>query len=334
MRKFLCVIFALCFVSLGLVAQDVKDLKNVKLKSGITITGYVKNDTDGSIIVTTPDGDQLWYSSAEIQSITDDPSAIEARKKEEENVKKEAELQKAREKAEQQKALEEAEQQRKMIEAEQQRIIKETEERKAKEQAEAKAAKRALRESVQMKNDGFQLMVEYDLGLASNNRSTSIEANNNLWSLSLTPSYRLNQNLLAGVGVGMRTLGWHISDDVYQYCLGKSFSFSGKAIYNFKTGHITPYLGLNAGYSLISNLDFYGNQNNEYGWFDHSGHLETAHGIGSYFIGGDLGWFFITLKSFIYNIGASITYFPPPSSVHGITIDNTISVAAKIGLVF
>ena len=70
----------LCLVSICAMAQETRELKQVKLKSGIVLTGYVTNNTDGSISVTTVDGDQLWYSSAEVRSI-DTPAEIEAQRK-------------------------------------------------------------------------------------------------------------------------------------------------------------------------------------------------------------------------------------------------------------
>lgn len=80
MRKYFCFLL-LCLVSLIVVAQENKDLRQIKLKSGLTISGYVTNNPDGSISVTTSEGDQLWYSSVEVQSVIDDPSVAEARKR-------------------------------------------------------------------------------------------------------------------------------------------------------------------------------------------------------------------------------------------------------------
>ena len=79
MRKYICLL-VLCLVSICAMAQETRELKQVKLKSGIVLTGYVTNNTDGSISVTTVDGDQLWYSSAEVRSI-DTPAEIEAQRK-------------------------------------------------------------------------------------------------------------------------------------------------------------------------------------------------------------------------------------------------------------
>ena len=79
MRKYICLL-VFCLVSICAMAQETRELKQVNLKSGIVLTGYVTNNTDGSISVTTVDGDQLWYSSAEVRSI-DTSAEIEAQRK-------------------------------------------------------------------------------------------------------------------------------------------------------------------------------------------------------------------------------------------------------------
>ena len=79
MRKCFCLL-VLCFVSICAMAQETRELKHVRLRSGLNVTGYVTNNADGSISVTTVDGDQLWYSSAEVRSI-DKPAEIEAQRK-------------------------------------------------------------------------------------------------------------------------------------------------------------------------------------------------------------------------------------------------------------
>lgn len=69
MRKYFCLLL-LCLASfITVMAQEKRELKNVQLKSGISITGYVKNTEDGSISLTTTDGDQLFYQAAEIKSV-------------------------------------------------------------------------------------------------------------------------------------------------------------------------------------------------------------------------------------------------------------------------
>ena len=130
MKKCICLVI-LFLTIISAMAQNNKELKNIKLKSGINLSGYVTNNDDGSISVTTIDGDQLWYTPSEIESIKDDPSVVEARRKAEAEAKA--------------KAQEEAE-----------LAI-------AREKAEAKAAKQAKKEAIQMKEKGFQLL--YEIGV-------------------------------------------------------------------------------------------------------------------------------------------------------------------------
>lgn len=68
MRKYVCLL-VLCIASITIAAQETREMKIVQLKSGITVTGYVTNNDDGSIILTTTDGDQLFYQAAEVKSI-------------------------------------------------------------------------------------------------------------------------------------------------------------------------------------------------------------------------------------------------------------------------
>ena len=86
MRKVFLLLF-LCFACSFAIAQNSKELKSVKLRSGINLSGYIISNDDGSVSVTTIYGDQLWYSPSEIESITDDPSVVEAKRKAEAEAK-------------------------------------------------------------------------------------------------------------------------------------------------------------------------------------------------------------------------------------------------------
>lgn len=79
MRKYIC-LFVLCIASITIAAQETREMMVVQLKSGISITGYVTNNTDGSISVTTADGDQLQYRSSEVISVNT-PKQFEKRQK-------------------------------------------------------------------------------------------------------------------------------------------------------------------------------------------------------------------------------------------------------------
>lgn len=68
MKKYLCLV-VMFLTTLSAIAQEVKELKIVQLKNGTYITGYVTNNTDGSISIITIDGDQLFYQSAEVKTI-------------------------------------------------------------------------------------------------------------------------------------------------------------------------------------------------------------------------------------------------------------------------
>ena len=93
MRKYICLL-VLCLASICAMAQETRELKQIKLKSGLIISGYVTNNTDGSISVTTADGDQLYYQSSEVQSISEDPIVAESRRKVEEDAKELAKAEK------------------------------------------------------------------------------------------------------------------------------------------------------------------------------------------------------------------------------------------------
>ena len=211
-------LLVLCLISICAIAQETKDLKQVKLKSGIVLSGYVTNNTDGTISVTTIDGDQLWYSPNEIQSVTDDPTAIEARRKAEAEAKAKAEADKKR-------AQEEAEQ------------------AKAKALAEAKAAKKAEKDAIKMKEKGFQLLAEVGCD------------NEEFGTITLIPSYRFNHHFLLGLGVGIIDSYWNIDDVFYRSANGLSRCFLIKALYMFKEKPVTPFLGLNYGYLYYPELE-------------------------------------------------------------------------------
>lgn len=138
LKRLLCelVFFSFAF---SLNAQEVKELKNVKLNSGVVISGYITNSVDGGVSVTTVDGDQLWYSPTEVESIVDDPTVIEARRKAEAEEKARLEVEK--------------------------KIAKE----------EAKAAKRAVKDAIKMKEKGLQLMVEFGYGNTPDKSDNFIE---------------------------------------------------------------------------------------------------------------------------------------------------------------
>lgn len=68
MRKYICLL-SLCLASLAMSAQETEELKSVQLQSGISITGSVSRNPDGTVSVTTSDGDVLFYQSSEVKSI-------------------------------------------------------------------------------------------------------------------------------------------------------------------------------------------------------------------------------------------------------------------------
>ena len=122
MKKLFVVLLVMIFPFLA-DAQN-ENLKQVKLKSGVTISGYVSEAADGSVTITTKDGDQFWYQAFELDTISEDPSVIESRRRAEA------------------KANEEKKQ------------------RRAQEKAEAKELKKAKRAAIKMKERGFQINVE------------------------------------------------------------------------------------------------------------------------------------------------------------------------------
>lgn len=313
MRSIYCILF-FCLVSIFVSAQETIDLKQIKLKSGVSITGYVTNNSDGSISITTTDGDQLWYMSEEIQSVSDDPSVVEARRKAEAEAK-------AKELADKKKAQEEAAQ------------------AKARAIAEAKAAKRAEKEAIKMKEKGFQFMIDSRLLTSKVDNFDDFNLDSDLMiDVSLVPCCRFNKHFLAGIGVGYKTISWNIEDEKrydLHYSLGKGPYIKIQTICNFSTKRTTPYLGLNLGYSLVK-LDFIGDvYDSSLGWLigrDRS--IETAENIAYYFVGGDLGLMFRSRRGGGLNLGLSLSYAPVPKSIHGISMENTIGVGINAGITF
>ena len=319
MKKNICLL-VLCIASLCVVAQETKELKQVKLKSGISISGYVTNNTDGSISVTTVDGDQLWYSTSELESITDDPSVIEARRKAEAETKARAEEEKRKAQEEEELA-------------------------KAKAKADAAAAKTAKREAIKMKEKGVQFMVEFGYGVASNIYNY-FDIDSKLGTkVSFISCYRFNKHLLTGIGIGYKKVGWNINSPFYlaqdyiyhryDYSIGEGPSIFAKIAYNFKAKRVTPYIGMNAGYSLLNTLELYGKTN---GWYKYDWcgdpYQESVHSIDSFFFEGDMGLMFRTRKGSGLNLGLSLTYSLAPSSVHGIKMNNALIIGAIAGWTF
>lgn len=296
MRKFILIFLFL--TPLTVLGQETKELKQVKLKSGISITGYVINNADGSISVTTVDGDQLWYSSNEIQSVSENHAVVEARRIAEEKAK-----------------------------------------------ADAEAEKRARKDAIQMKEKGFQFIWENGLYFASNSEYMDDPIIGG--RIYLIPGYRFNKKIIAGVGIGYRTLGWDIDGKeeysngykiVYEYGWGFGPTVVAKIAYNFKTKRVTPYYAINMGYCLTT-IDFvgmkyrYDEQYDEW-WLYEQGPQERAEKINAYFLEGDFGWMFRTRKGSGLNIGLSLTYSPVPSSVHNITMHNSVQCGVLAGWTF
>ena len=273
MRKYICLL-VLCFASICAMAQETRELKHVRLRSGLNVTGYVTNNADGSISVTTVDGDQLWYSPAEVQSVQDDPSVVEARRKAE---------------------------------------------AKAKEEAEAE--KRARKDAIQIKNKGFQLMAELGYGNASDNFAGNWDP---CWlvyfseciDIFLVPCYRFNEKLLAGVGVGYKETGWHINDGQYDYVFGCGLALSAKLLYNFKSNRFTPYVSMDAGYSLMTMY--------LQGYMMDSA---PASSRDAYYMECDLGYMF---RSGL-NLALTVFYSPAPKGIHGVYIENASRPGIKMG---
>ena len=294
--KRLFVLLLLFFLSLAANAQDNNELKLVRLKSGIKVSGYVTQGADGAISVTTTDGDQFMYQASEVASITTDPSVLEARRQEEARVREEAKQRKAQEAAEE-------------------KI------RKEQELADAKAARIARKNAIQMKESGFQLIVDGGVDAKLLVGEVAIATENHI-----IPGYRLNKYMFIGVGLGaaFKTLPFR-----YQY-IASSTDFStlnktsnkreirgyyggvggGASLFmriNFKHKRITPFVDISAGYDYVHS-EFYYYTSNPHGGLEA---LDDYDGWRMMKSGGcSFGWMFRTRRGQGLHLSIGATYTP------------------------
>lgn len=287
--KKLIILFCMSLLPLFIWGQNDKELKLVKLKSGIKISGYVTTEADGSINLTTPSGDRFGYHSSEVSSIETDPSIEESRRQAEEKAREEALMQQEKEK-------EEAKQ-KKAQEKEAARLEKE----KEKEAARLEKQKALIASTSEMKGKGFQCVLETGCTMSS------------YWAVpyfTIIPGYRFNKYLFLGGSLGIlkySTAGHSYHDDYdvpyysnhhWEYDSIESAIYIDAGLYlryNILQRRSTPYLAFRLGgaYDVSAGTDYY---YDEYG---------VSLGLSRFrpFIGVDLGWMFRTRRGGGFHIG-------------------------------
>ncbi len=284
MKKLFLVIIALLLPLI--VSAQSEDLKIVKLKSGASISGYVSTAEDGSVSVTTKDGDQFWFQSSEVSSINEDPSIIEARRLAEA---------KAREEEKQRLAI---------------------------EKAQAKALKKARLDSIKMKEKGFQFILEAGVGYML---SEEMFAPSLILTPGYRINKFLFIGTSFGVGMidwsfiipytttSLPELDTYYNDKVYGSVFSATASAALSIRYNILAKRVTPYIEVWGGGALPLS-----------GWKLSTSYYDTFGGeLGNLFLsktplvtpifGGDVGMMFRTRRGGGLNIGIGLTFAPAPA---------------------
>ncbi len=289
MKKIISLIIVFSLSLLTLLAQSDKKKSVVELKSGATLIGFVEHQSGGVVIVTTDDGDIIYFTQNEIRQITvyvseEEKQALKKKEEEEKLRKQKAEeeerlrKQQAAEAERLRKQKEQEERLRIEKEREELRLRQEQERLRLEEQARIEQQKRefakrmeeeaAAAEQRRLKEQEMQLRAEQERILQEERKTEKSKKRQELKentgyfgtveNITSVTYFTSGAYTVQGVHFGRFAMGIGAG---FRYIKYVSFTDYGLPIYahmscEFMKTKVSPYIAVNAGYDVLDPLMF------------------------------------------------------------------------------